>query len=108
MRKLTGFQSYAGLKPSGQAPLVKNSAAPESTPISLKTNSIVPGSAFNFGPTTSGSLALGGIYGENTPYLDEYRAPTNPYYLPPQTHRSTAPEQNTDNTGVPSAAGSPA
>lgn len=103
---ISGFQSYAGLKP-GQT--LKNSPTPDA-PISLKTNSIVPGSAFNFGPTTSGSLALGGIYGESTPYLDEYRTPTNPYYLPPQTHRTTVapPEQNTENTGVPSAAGSPA
>lgn len=104
-----GFQSYAGLKPSSQTGLVKNTPPPEATPISLKTNSIVPGSAFNFGPTSSGSLALGGIYGENTPYLDEYRASANPYYLPPQTHRTSAqPEQNPDNTGVPTAAGSPA
>lgn len=104
-----GFQSYAGLKPPGQTGLVKNTPPPEATPISLKTNSIVPGSAFNFGPTTSGSLALGGIYGENTPYLEDYRASANPYYLPPQTHRSTAqPEQNTENTGVPSAAGTSA
>lgn len=76
----------------------------------MKTNSIVPGSAFNFGPTTSGSLALGHtIYGENTPYLEDYRASANPYYLPPQTHRPTAqPEQSTENTGVPTAAGTPA
>lgn len=104
-----GFQSYAGLKPPGQAGLIKNPSSAETTPISLKTNSHVPGSAFNFGPTSSGSLALGGIYGENTPYLDEYRASANPYYLPPQTHRpTTQPEQNTENTGVPTAAGPPA
>lgn len=73
-----GFQSYAGLKPNS----AKNAPPSESTAISLKTSSsIVPGSAFNFGPTTSG-LGLGtGMYGDSTPY------PPNPYYLP-QTHHA--------------------
>ncbi|VEN56377.1 unnamed protein product, partial [Callosobruchus maculatus] len=45
-----GFQSYAGLKglPGASAEA-----------IALKTSSVVPGSAFNFGPTTAG---LAGLY----------------------------------------------
>nr|CAI5862234.1 unnamed protein product [Callosobruchus analis] len=45
-----GFQSYAGLKGLP-------GASPEA--IALKTSSVVPGSAFNFGPTTAG---LAGLY----------------------------------------------
>lgn len=103
-----GFQSYAAsLKPQSPS-LNKRSTPPsEATAISLKTNSLV-GSAFNFGPTSNSSLALGlppddaakryqqppCIYGENSAYLDDYRASTNPsmpYYLPPQTHRTAVP-----------------
>lgn len=81
-----GFQSY-GLKPMN-ASSAKSVAPSESTAISLKTSSsIVPGSAFNFGPSTTG-LGLGpGIYGENTSYLEDFRNSANPYYLPP-THRN--------------------
>lgn len=93
-----GFQSYTALKPASQSnALGKNSPTSEATAISLKTNSIVPGSAFNFGPTTSGSLA--GLYGENPSYLEDYRASANPYYL--QTHRPTAqPDQSADANAV--------
>ncbi|KAJ8957075.1 hypothetical protein NQ318_007288 [Aromia moschata] len=40
-----GFQSYAGLK---------GNSSIEPSAISLKTSSVVPGSAFNFGPTPAG------------------------------------------------------
>lgn len=86
-----GFQSYAGLKTSSSssaAPASSAKGASDTNAISLKTANaaaaMVPGSAFNFGPTGS---ALG-IYGENTPYLDEYRGTGNSYFLA-QAHRST-------------------
>lgn len=73
------FQSYGGLKiPSAGAGVTDPSA------ISLK--SVVPGSAFNYGPTP-----LTGLYSENPAYLDEFRTTPNPYYPPPPGlgHRST-------------------
>lgn len=71
------FQSYAGLKiPSGTP------SATESSAISLK--SVVPGSAFNYGPAPPI-----GLYGENPAYLDEFRGTPNPYYPPGLSHRST-------------------
>ena len=80
-----GFQSYSGLK---------NSTVIEPGAISLKTASVVPGSAFNFGPTPPG-LALGaGLYGDKDSYpnfLDEYRTGPN-YYIAAAAaahHRST-------------------
>lgn len=57
----TAFQQYVGLKPT----------EPSVPPISLKTTSAVPGSAFNFGPGLNNSL-----YSEG--YLDELRQPA--YY----------------------------
>lgn len=69
-----GFQSYAGLK---------NNTSIEPSAISLKTASVVPGSAFNFGPSPS-SLGLGtGLYGDKEGYanfLDDFRAAPN-YYM---------------------------
>lgn len=52
-----GFQSYAGLK---------TTASMEPSAISLKTASVVPGSAFNFGPTPPGLGHIGpaGLYGD--------------------------------------------
>lgn len=64
-----GFQSYTGLK--------------EPSAISLKTASVVPGSAFNFGPSPTG-LGLGsGLYAEKDTYpnfLEDYRSAPN-YYM---------------------------
>lgn len=63
------------------------SAAPNSTdPSAISLKSVVPGSAFNYGPTP-----LTGLYGENPAYLDEFRGTPNPYYPPPPGlgHRST-------------------
>lgn len=72
------FQSYSGLKIP--------SATPSGTdPSSISLKSVVPGSAFNYGPTP-----LTGLYGENPAYLDEFRTTPNPYYPPPVLgHRST-------------------
>ncbi|XP_060534747.1 uncharacterized protein LOC132707092 [Cylas formicarius] len=75
-----GFQSYTGLK---VAP--NSSASPlEPSAISLKTSSVVPGSAFNFGPTASGALGLGsGLYGDKDAYsnfLEDFRTAPN-YYM---------------------------
>lgn len=101
-----GFQSYAGLKtsiPSGH----KVSSAAECTAISLKTAtaSMVPGSAFNFGPTPTGLGLSAGIYTENPSYLDEYRSTPTPYFIP-QSHRST-PDPNSDKSASASAATAP-
>ena len=55
----------------------------EPSAISLKTvqTSVVPGSAFNFGPATSGL----GLYGDAASFLDEYRGPPTSYYIPSGT-----------------------
>lgn len=79
-----GFQSYAGLKTSSTTQANSDSSA-----ISLKSASVVPGSAFNFGPTPPGLGLPTGIYGDNTGYLDEYRGTPSSYYLPPSGHRNT-------------------
>ncbi|XP_063920414.1 uncharacterized protein LOC135135318 [Zophobas morio] len=88
-----GFQSYAGLK--SNSPM-------EPSAISLKTTSVVPGSAFNFGPSPS-ALGIGsGLYGDKDAYpnfLEDFRAAPN-YYIAAATaahHRSTpeAPDKQT-------------
>lgn len=75
-----GFQSYAGLKNT------------EPSAISLKTASVVPGSAFNFGPTATGlGLPTWGVGGDKDNYsgfLEEYRNPTN-YFLAAAQRSST-------------------
>lgn len=55
----------------------------EPSAIALKTvqTTVVPGSAFNFGPATSGL----GLYGDAAGFLDEYRSPPTGYYIPPGT-----------------------
>lgn len=69
-----GFQSYAGLKNTEPA-------------ISLKTASVVPGSAFNFGSTTGLGLPTWNPMEKDgySGFLDEYRSPN--YFL---TQRSTS------------------
>ncbi|GJQ87089.1 hypothetical protein Trydic_g23942 [Trypoxylus dichotomus] len=81
-----GFQSYAGLKNS--------TSSLEPSAISLKTTSVVPGSAFNFGPGPTG-LGLGtGLYGDKDAYpnfLEDFRSTPN-YYMAAAAaahHRST-------------------
>jgi hypothetical protein len=66
----------------------------EPSAISLKTASVVPGSAFNFGPSPS-ALGIGsGLYGDKDAYpnfLEDFRAAPN-YYIAAATaahHRST-------------------
>ncbi|XP_076272588.1 CECR2 histone acetyl-lysine reader dikar isoform X2 [Rhynchophorus ferrugineus] len=97
-----GFQSYAGLKapPSG-ATTSNIGAAPGLEPgaISLKTSSVVPGSAFNFGPGASGPLALGtGVYADKDAYsnfLDDYRAAPNFFMGAAAVHHRSTPENPT-------------
>nr|CAI5862232.1 unnamed protein product [Callosobruchus analis] len=80
-----GFQSYAGLKGLP-------GASPEA--IALKTSSVVPGSAFNFGPTTAG---LAGLYATADKdaypnFLEDFRAAAPNYYMAAAQaarHRST-------------------
>lgn len=102
---MQGFQSYVDLKPS-QSTGSKVAPPSESPAISLKTSSsIVPGSAFNFGPTSTAGLGLGtGIYGENTPYLDDYRNAANPYAYLPQTHRNPSDPNNDPSVSASAAA----
>lgn len=73
------FQSYSGLK-------IPSAAANVSDPTAISLKSVVPGSAFNYGPAP-----LTGLYGESPAYLDEFRGTPNPYYPPPPGigHRST-------------------
>lgn len=87
-----GFQSYAGLKAN---PSTMKSSPTTDPSLALKTAAanMVPGSAFNFGPTPTGL----GLYGEQAGYLDEFRGTGNPYYLPgphPPAHRSTTETPN--------------
>lgn len=80
-----GFQSYAGLK---------SNPAIEPGAISLKTASVVPGSAFNFGPTPPGLGLTSGLYGDKEGYpnfLEDFRSAPN-YYMAAAAaahHRST-------------------
>ncbi|XP_059620153.1 serine/arginine repetitive matrix protein 2-like isoform X2 [Phlebotomus argentipes] len=87
MQQQQGFQSYAGLKTGTAASSGAATASTDSSAISLKSASMVPGSAFNFGPTPTGlSLPYGP---ENPPgYLEDFRNNPNPYYLP-TGHRNT-------------------
>lgn len=96
-----GFQSYAGLK----------SSASEPGAIALKSSSVVPGSAFNFGPTAAaaglGMGAAAGLYAappdKDPPYsnfLDEFSRTQSNYYMAAAAaahHRST-PEANDKQT----------
>lgn len=69
-----GFQSYAG---------IKTNAGMEPGAISLKTASVVPGSAFNFGPASAGLGLSAGLYGDKDGYpnfLEDFRAAPN-YYM---------------------------
>lgn len=80
------FQSYGGLK--------IQSAAGATDPSAISLKSVVPGSAFNYGPTP-----LAGLY-DNPAYLDEFRGTPNPYYPPPGlSHRST-PDPAIDKTST--------
>jgi hypothetical protein len=84
------FQSFPGIK-------VPSASSSDSSSLSIK--SVVPGSAFNYGPPS-----IPGLYGENTAYLEEFRGSQNPYYSsalrtaesidksvtnPPQAHPTT-------------------
>lgn len=102
---MQGFQSYVDLKPNNST-ASKVVPPSESPAISLKTSSsIVPGSAFNFGPTSTAGLGLGtGIYGENTPYLEDYRNAANPYAYLPQAHRNPSDPNNDPSVSASAAA----
>lgn len=84
------FQSFPGIK-------VPSASSSDSSSLSIK--SVVPGSAFNYGPPS-----IPGLYGDNSAYLDEFRGSQNPYYSsalrtaesidktvpnPPQAHPTT-------------------
>ncbi|KAI4469410.1 hypothetical protein MML48_1g12536 [Holotrichia oblita] len=81
-----GFQSYAGLK--------NTTSSLEPSAISLKTTSVVPGSAFNFGPGPTGLGLSTGLYGDKDAYpnfLEDFRSAPN-YYMAAAAaahHRST-------------------
>ncbi|KAF5295477.1 hypothetical protein FQR65_LT10465 [Abscondita terminalis] len=100
-----GFQSYSGLK---------NASTMEPSAISLKTASVVPGSAFNFGPTPTGLGLSTGLYGDKDTYpnfLEDYRTAPN-YYMAAAAaaahHRSTEANDKQARSAhqpAPSAAG---
>lgn len=84
------FQSFPGIK-------VPSASSSDSSSLSIK--SVVPGSAFNYGPPS-----IPGLYGDNSAYLEEFRGSQNPYYSsalrtaesidktvpnPPQAHPTT-------------------
>ncbi|XP_030766018.1 uncharacterized protein LOC115890048 [Sitophilus oryzae] len=94
-----GFQSYAGLKaPASTGTSSASNLEPGA--ISLKTSSVVPGSAFNFGPGTPGALGLGsGLYGESN-FLDEFRPPPNFYMAAAAAHHRSTPENQTAGKGA--------
>ncbi|CAH1107566.1 unnamed protein product [Psylliodes chrysocephalus] len=88
-----GFQSYAGLK---------GTSSLEPSAISLKTSSVVPGSAFNFGPTPAGLGISPGLYADKDGYpnfLDEFRSAPN-YYMAAAAaaHHRSAPENSDKQT----------
>lgn len=112
-----GFQSYSHLKTNQ----TNNKASPnhllaESSTTSLKSTTnttanlpistsnpsvpgMVPGSAFNFGPSGAG---LGVLYGSPdgaSSFMDDFRNTPNPYYIPPAHHRST-PDASSANSGT--------
>jgi hypothetical protein len=74
------FQSFAGLKIPSAGSSTSNDPM----------KSMVPGSAFNYGPTPLG------LYGENSPYLDEFRGAQGSYY-PPPLRSSEATDKSTPN-----------
>lgn len=95
-----GFQSYSGMKTAQQPPSSSSNqqsgasssssnANAEPSAISLKTAAnVLQGSAFNFGPGPAGLGLPTSLYGENSPYLDEFRSnPTNAYPYLPSSHR---------------------
>lgn len=100
-----GFQAYPGHKTSqsstsasSQPPSASNapgnvgsnsSANSEPSAISLKTANVVPGSAFNFGTGPAGLGLPSSLYGENSPYLDEFRNNPNPYPYLASSHRGS-------------------
>lgn len=85
------FQSFAGLK-------IPSAGSSTSTD---PMKSVVPGSAFNYGPTPLG------LYGENSPYLDEFRGTQGSYYPPPlrtsETSDKTTPNPPQAHPAAPSS-----
>ncbi|XP_055536475.1 protein split ends isoform X2 [Wyeomyia smithii] len=117
-----GFQSYSGLKttqpssasnnqtttPAATSSIAGGNVASNSSdpsPISLKTANVVPGSAFNFGPGPAGLGLPSSLYGENSPYLDEFRANPNPYPYLTSSH-PRGPSGSSSASGGPSTDGS--
>ncbi|XP_053689703.1 protein split ends isoform X2 [Sabethes cyaneus] len=113
-----GFQTYSGLKTtqpssssnqtattSSVAGNVASNTNSEPSVISLKTANIVPGSAFNFGPGPTGLGLPTSLYGENSPYLDEFRANPNPYPYLASSH-PRGPTGSSSSSGGPAADGS--
>lgn len=100
-----GFQSYSNLKTAIAAASTtagggSSGSSADATAISLKTASMMPASAFNFGPTSTGPL---GLYGESSGYLDDFRNPANHYYLPPSAQATDKTSGNA--TGGSNASG---
>jgi hypothetical protein len=89
-----GFQSYTNLKNTS------NVQGTSSEAISLKTASVVPGSAFNFGPGPGLPLPAGIYNPDNSAYLDESRGTENPYYQSSLAFRAAGRESG-DSRAIP-------
>lgn len=94
----TAFQQYVGLK-SNEPPA-----------ISLKTASVVPGSAFNFGPAPTGLGLPNTLYSEKDAYsgfLDDFRSQPSTYYsmVAAAAHHRSTPDPSAEKTSHSSGSG---
>lgn len=94
----TAFQQYVGLKST------------EPSAISLKTASVVPGSAFNFGPAPTGLGLSNSLYSDKdafSGFLDEFRPQPSSYYsmVAAAAHHRSTPDPTGDKTSHPSGTG---
>lgn len=92
----TAFQQYVNIK-SNEPPA-----------ISLKTASVVPGSAFNFGPAPTNLGLTNPLYSEKEAYsgfLEDFRTQPSSYYsmVAAATHRSTPDSSGEKTSSSPSS-----
>ena len=87
----TAFQQYVGLKST------------EPSAISLKTASVVPGSAFNFGPAPTGLGLSNSLYSEKDAYsglFEDFRSQPSSYYsmVAAAAHHRSTPDPSSEKT----------
>lgn len=94
-----GFQSYSHLKTNQPTSKVTEpnatslKSAGNASTVTASVPSMLPGSAFNYGPSGAGLSALYGSADGTPNYMEDFRNTPNPYYIPPAHHRST-PDPN--------------